>query len=398
MTNSLPRLVLDRKPHRLERGHLWVYRNEVQEINGDPEDGAIVDVFNCRGKFTARGYYNKNALICFRALSRCPVEIDEVFWRTRFRQAIEYRLGAYSGRQSYRVIHSDADFLPGLIVDRYADTLVLQTTTLGMDLRKPVFVKLLVEMLKPLSIMENNDGSSRELEKMPPCKGTLFGTGSATVRAHIGKADFVCDLASGHKTGFYLDQQVNYEIVAGFVRPGMRVLDGFSNLGGFVIHTLLAGAKEAVAVEGNADCVERAKESSALAGLSQRITFRVENMFDYLRAAQADREKFDFMILDPPSFSRSRKAVAQARRGYKEIHLRAFKMLNPGGILATFCCSHHVSDVMFMEFILEAARDARVVLRREAVLGASPDHPVIPSIPETEYLKGFVFSVMPGSN
>jgi len=394
MTTAFPRIILSNQPHRIERGHLWVYRNEIQEISGELNDGNIVDAFNFRGKFIARGYYNGNAMISFRALTRKPIEIDELFWRTRLQQAVNHRLSRYSERESYRLIHSDADFLPGLIVDRYADTLVLQTTTLGMDLRKPLFVKLLAEILTPKSILENNEGSSRELEKLPRIKGVLFGAGETIVRTRIGKTEFVCDLFDNHKTGFYLDQQQNYETVSGFVRPGMRILDGFCNLGGFAIHALLAGAKEATAVDSNENSIERTKESGNLAGVSSRLNFRVENMFDYLRAAQEAKEKFDFIILDPPSFSRSRKAVSEARRGYKEIHLRAFKILQPGGVLATFCCSHHVSSVMFLEFILEAAHDAHVLLRREAVLGASPDHPVIPSIPETEYLKGFVFTVM----
>jgi len=395
MSTTFPRIILSNQPHRIERGHLWVYRNEIQEISGEPNNGDFVDAFNFRGKFIARGYYNSNAMISFRTLARKPVEIDENFWRTRFQQAIDYRRSRCSGQQSYRLIHSDADFLPGLIVDRYNDTLVLQTTTLGMDLRKPLFVKLLAEILTLKSILENNEGSSRELEKLPRIKGTLFGADETIVHTRIGKADFICDLFDKHKTGFYLDQQENYKIVSGFVRPEMRVLDGFCNLGGFAIHALLAGAKEAMAVDSNAKSIERAKESAELSGVNARFHCRSENMFDYLRAAQEAKEKFDFIILDPPSFSRSRKAVSEARRGYKEIHLRAFKILQPGGVLATFCCSHHVSAVMFLQFILEAAHDAHVLLRREAVLGAGPDHPVIPSIPETEYLKGFVFTVMP---
>jgi len=396
MTKIIPRLILSRQPHRVERGHSWVYRTEIMETSGDPKEGDIADVFSCSGKFIVRGYYNPNAMIAFRALSRRQVEIDERFWNLRFKNAIDYRASRIPGRKSCRLVHSEADFLPGLIVDRYGDTLVLQTTTLGMDLRKPLFVKLLSEMLNPKSIIENNEGSSREMENLPRTRGALSGDSDGAVQVKIGRADFTCDLFDRHKTGFYLDQQENYEIVSGFVRPGARVLDGFCNLGGFAIHALLAGAKSALAVESNEYSVELAKKSADLAGLGSRLTFRVENMFDYLRQAQKEKEKFDFIILDPPSFCRSRKSVSEARRGYKEIHLRAFKLLQPGGTLATFCCSHHVSDAMFLQFIMEAARDARVLLRREAILGASPDHPVMPAIPETEYLKGFIFSVLNG--
>ncbi len=384
--------------HRILRGHPWIYRTEIQETRGNPVDGDIVDALDANRRFVARGYYNGNATIGFRALSRSPVEIDDEFWRARLEQAIAYRKERCGNRASGRLVHSEADFLPGLIVDRYGDTLVLQTTTLGMDARKSVFAGLLAKILKPKSILENNAGGSREFEKLPRRNSVLFGEGNSALRARIGKADFVCDLFDRHKTGFYLDQQENYEIVSKFVKPGMRVLDGFCGLAGFGIHALLAGAGETVGVESNAESSRRAKESAELSGVAARLQLRTENMFDYLRAAQKAKEQFDLIILDPPSFSRSRKAVPEARRGYKEIHLRAFRILRQGGILATFCCSHHVSSGMFLEFIQEAVGDVHGMLRREAILRASPDHPVLPSIPETEYLKGLVFTVMPELN
>ncbi len=392
----IPRLILSNQPHRLERGHLWVYRNEIQELRGAPADGAIADAVSPGGKFIARGYYSSQSVIAFRALARRPVEIGETFWRARLESALAYRRSRCAGQTACRLVHSEADFLPGLIVDRYADALVLQTTTLGMDLRKKTVVKLLAELLQPRLIVENNAGSFREPEKLPQVKEVVFGAGPTAVRARIGNADFIGDLLAGNKTGFYLDQQTNYATVAGLVAPGTRILDGFCHLGGFAIHALLAGGREAVAVDSNAKSVELAGAAGELAGVGARLQTRVANMFDYLRAAQGRKEKFDFIILDPPSFSRSRHSIPEARRGYKEIHLRAFKLLTDGGRLATFCCAHHVSESMFLQFILEAARDARVGLRREAILAAGPDHPVIPAIPETEYLKGFVFTATPG--
>jgi len=389
----IPNIILAKGQHRVECGHAWVYRNEISEIRGNPQDGDIVDAVNQSGKFIARGYYNGQALISFRALARKPLEISENFWRNRLEQACARRKLRYPDLAACRLVHSEADFLPGLIVDKYADALVIQTNTLGMESRKQIFVRLLSEMLKPSAILEHNDSSSRELEKLPRLNGVLSGNCDGSMKVKIGCAMFSFNLFEQHKTGSYLDQQQNYRIVADFVAPGTRVLDGFCNMGGFAIHALLSGAREAVAVDSNAKTIACAKTSAELNGVGARLHCRTENMFDYLRAAQKAGERFDFIILDPPSFSRSHKAVAEARRGYKEIHLRAFKLLNPGGLLATFCCSHHVSQSMFMQFILEAARDARAVLRRETVMGAAPDHPVLPALPETEYLKGFVFSI-----
>jgi len=389
----IPNIILQPGQHRIEHGHAWVYRNEMFSLHGDPRDGDIVDVVNKSGKFIARGCYNGQALISFRALARKPIAIDESFWRRRLEEAIAYRKQRCPGRAACRLVHSEADFMPGLIVDKYADALVLQTNTLGMDLRKDTFVKLLSEMLKPGAIMEHNDNSSRDMEKLPRISGVLAGSSDGNLKVKIGQADFSFNLFEQHKTGSYLDQQQNHETVANFIVPDMRVLDGFCSMGGFAIHALLAGAREVVAIDSNEKALECAKHSAELNGVGARLCCRSENMFDYLRAAQKTGEKFDFIVLDPPSFGRSHKAISEARRGYKEIHLRAFKLLTPGGLLATFCCSHHVSQNMFMQFILEAAQDVRVMLRREAVLGASPDHPVLPSTPETEYLKGFVFSV-----
>lgn len=391
----VPCLILSAGQHRLQRGHAWVYRNEIQAVRGNPRDGEIADALDHNGKFIARGDYNSRALISFRALARKPLEIDAAFWRRRLEAALAYRNWRCPGRPAARLVHGEADLMPGLMIDKYNDLLVLQTNTLGMERRKPVLVEQLAGLLRPAAILEHNDHSSRDLEKLPRINGVLAGAGAGDIKVKIGRADFSGNLFEQHKTGFYLDQQENYEIVGRFVAPGMRVLDGFCNLGGFAIHALLAGAAEALAVDSNAKALNAAQASAELAGLRAKLHCRLENMFDYLRAASAAREIFDFIILDPPSFSRSRKSMAPARRGYKEIHLRAFKLLRPGGQLATFCCAHHVSPVMFQQFILEAAHDAHVFLRMEARLSASPDHPVLPAIPETEYLKGYIFTVLP---
>lgn len=389
-----PRLILAGQRHRIQRGHAWAYRNEIIDTSGSPQDGEVADLFDRGNRFIARGDFNGGATIAFRALTRRQEEIDESFWKARIQKAAAYRSAMAPARESCRLVHSEADFLPGLIVDRYAGVMVMQTNTLAMDRRKRLLAGILAGLFQPGAVLENNTGSSRQMEKLEISSGPLIGEHAGPVRTRIGRAEFICDPLGAHKTGFYLDQQENYEIVAKYIRPGMRILDGFCNLGGFALHALLAGAGEAVAVESNSGSVELARKAAELTGVEARLKLVAGNMFDYLRAAQKSAEKFDFIVLDPPSFCRTRKSVPEARRGYKEIHLRAFKLLRPGGMLATFCCSYHVSQAVFLEFIMEAARDARAVLRREAVLGAGPDHPVLPALPETEYLKGFVFTVV----
>lgn len=381
-------------PHRVLKGHLWIYQTEIAAREGQPADGDTVDVFDPRRRFAARGYYNSRSQIAVRVLARRPVDLNEAFWRERLNRAIAYRDERLPDRPTRRLVASEADLLPGLIVDQYGDQLVLQTTTLGMDQRKDMWVNLLDERLRPKAILENNEASTRRLEGLEPRKGVLRGQSDGITRTRIGRTEFICNLLDAHKTGFYLDQQVNYEQVAKYVKPSMRVLDAFCHLAGFARHALLAGAGEAVAVDSSEPSIGYARQSAVQAGIAGQLDLRCENAFDFLRAAQIRREPFDLIVLDPPSFTRSRQAVPEALRGYKEIHVRALKLLKPGGILFTFCCSHHISRDAFQQVILEAAADTGVLVRREASLDASPDHPVLPAVPETEYLKGFVFSVV----
>lgn len=385
-------------PHRALKGHLWIYQTEIAVHTGQPVDGAIVDVLDQRQRFVARGYYNSQSQITVRILARRPVDLDESFWRARLNQAIAYRDERLPDRPTRRLVASEADLLPGLIVDQYGDQLVLQTTTLGMDQRKDMWVKLLDERLHPRAILENNEASTRRREGLEPQKGILRGQSDGIARTRIGRIEFVCNLFDAHKTGFYLDQQINQEQTARYVKPGMRVLDAFCHLAGFARHALLAGAGKAVAVDSSEASIDYARLAAAQAGISGDLELRCENAFDFLRAAQARKESFDLIVLDPPSFTRSRQAVPEALRGYKEIHVRALKLLQPGGRLITFCCSHHIARDAFQQIIMEAAADTGTLLRREAALDASPDHPVLPAVPETEYLKGFVFSVMETGN
>lgn len=395
MKDSLPAVILTpRQRHRVFEGHLWIYRSEIGAVQGEPEDGAGVDVFDCRRRFVARGHFNRRSQITVRVLSRVPAPLDDAFWRQRLAQAIAYRQTRCPDRIARRLVHSEADLLPGLIVDQYGDHLVIQTTTLGMDRLKPLWLELLSRLLTPKAIWEQNDLPVRKLEGLPPQKGLVQGQSDGKLSLRIGQAEFAVDLRSLHKTGIYLDQQDNYERIARFVKPGMRVLDAFCHLAGFALHVLKAGAAEALAVDSNATSLTLARESAGLSGVADRLRTECGNAFDILRRLQAAKAQFDLIILDPPSFTRSRQTVAEASRGYKEIHLRALKCLRPGGILATFCCSHHVSASLFLDVIRDAAADTGALLRQELVVGAAPDHPVLPTVPETEYLKGFGFTLL----
>ncbi|MGE3312811.1 MAG: class I SAM-dependent rRNA methyltransferase, partial [Limisphaerales bacterium] len=272
----------------------------------------------------------------------------------------------------------------------------------GMDQRKPLITAILQRLLSPRAILERNDMGSRKFEGLPEAQGVLAGelpeSEQGAIPVLMNGLRFEANLRAGHKTGLYLDQQVNHERVAGLAR-GARVLDAFSFLGGFALHAARAGAVSVVGIDQNEDAIGVARRLAEINGVADRCVFEVANAFDWLRspstAGAASGETtpgaFDLVILDPPSFTRNRASVPDALRGYKEIHLRGLKLLRPGGVLATFCCSHHVDAAMFDAVIQEAARDARCLLRRVAVYQQSPDHPVLPAIPESEYLKGFAF-------
>jgi 23S rRNA (cytosine1962-C5)-methyltransferase len=329
------------------------------------------------------------------------VEVDRNFFEQRISAALALRKKHLPEATSFRVVNSESDFLSGLIVDKYEDTLVLQASSLGMDQRKTEIVEALKKLFSPRAIVERGDVASRKFEGLPETSGLLFGDIKDEVQVRLNGLLFPMALLGGHKTGLYLDQQVNYQRAADLIRltPGAQVLDCFSFVGGFALHAARAGAGQVHGVEQSEEMVAAATRNAGLNGLGEKCSFEAANVFDWLKAqtATGPHEKviprFDVIILDPPSFTRNRAAVPDALRGYKEIHLRSLKLLKPGGTLLTYCCSHHVDTELFQGIILEAAFDAHRVLRRVATYSQSPDHPILPSIPETEYLKGFAFEV-----
>jgi len=397
---ALPTVLL--RPGEADRivgGHPWIYAKSVLRLTHAAEDGALVQVKDHRQRLLGIGFYNSKSRIHVRLLAPERVTVDESFFAGRIRSALAVRQKHLPGASSFRVVNSESDFLSGLIVDKYEDVLVLQTTALGMDQRKPMIVSALRQILSPRCIIERSDTAFRKFEGLADANGILFGELSGPVAIKLNGLAFEVDILGGHKTGLYLDQQTNYERVAQLTR-GAQVLDCFSFLGGFGLHAARAGAVRVHMLDQSTDAIAASTRIAAANGLSGQCSFEAVNVFDWFKQHTAVKPhervapRFDAIILDPPSFTRTRAAVPDALRGYKEIHLRALKLLKTGGTLATFCCSHHVDAVTFQSVILDAAYDARRVLRRFATYTQSPDHPIIPAIPETEYLKGFAFEVV----
>jgi 23S rRNA (cytosine1962-C5)-methyltransferase len=397
---TLPTVIL--KPGEADRilaGHPWIYHGEILRLVTPAGDGDLVQVKDHRQRMLGTGFYNSKSKINVRLLSPDRVTPNEAFFEERIRAALAVRQKHLPGATSFRVVNAESDFLSGLIVDKYEDVLVVQISSLGMDLRKKVILPALQNIFSPRAILERSDVASRKFEGLEASNGVLLGEQDGPISVNLNGLKFETDLVAGHKTGMYLDQQANYQAVSQFAKGG-QVLDCFSFLGGFGLHAARAGAAHVHLLDQSADAIEASKRNAATNGLADKCSFDAINVFDWLKTNTAVKPhervipRFDLIILDPPSFTRNRASVPDALRGYKEIHLRALKLLKAGGTLATFCCSHHVSTELFMDSILSAAFDTRRVLRRVATYAQSPDHPVIPMIPETEYLKGFAFEVV----
>jgi len=397
---SLPTVIL--KPGEADRivaGHPWVYSSSVLRMTAQARDGELVQVKDHRQRLIGSGFYNSKSRINVRVLDRERIEVDEKFFAQRIRAALAVRQRHLPNVSSFRVVNAESDFLSGLIVDKYEDVLAIQISALGMDKRKEMIVAALQKIFSPRAIVERSDVGSRKFEGLEEANGVLAGELTGPVSVKLNGLQFETDLAAGHKTGMYLDQQTSYEAVAQFAKDA-RVLDCFSFLGGFGLHAARTGAKQVHMLDQSADAVAASLRNAKTNGLGDRVSAEAVNVFDWLKANTATKPnekllpKFDLIILDPPSFTRTRAAVPDALRGYKEIHVRALKLLKPGGVLATFCCSHHVNGTLFQDTVLSAAFDTRKVLRRVATYSQSPDHPIIPMIPETEYLKGFAFELV----
>ena len=380
------------RDERLRAGHLWVYRNEIARIDGTPEDGDPITLRSAAGRFLGSGLLNTRSLITVRVYASDDRDLDHAFFRSRLESALSLRARIVVGATASRVVFGEGDLLPGLIVDRYGDVLVLQALTLGIDRRTPMLVAILRDLLGPRGIFARNDPAVRRLEGLPRESGWLCGGGPADVEIEEDGARFVVDIARGQKTGFFLDQRENRSQLAPLA-AGRQVLDCFAYTGAWGIHAARRGAASVTAVEISADAAERADRHAAMNGVGDRYRVVCANVFDELRRLVNAGARFDMVILDPPAFVKTRTALEAGVAGYKEINLRALKALRPGGWLVTCSCSYHVDEPLLRETVLEAARDAGRAIRVVESRSQARDHPVHPAMPETRYLKCLILWV-----
>jgi 23S rRNA (cytosine1962-C5)-methyltransferase len=387
------RITLQRKrDQRIAAGHLWLYAGELGDIKGMPEAGDVVDVFTSAGRFYGRGLFNPHSKIRVRLLTMEEEAIDEAFWARRVRSAEDLRRRVVSGTDAYRLIHGEGDLLPGLVVDRYADLLVMQTLAFGMDRRKELLADLLSEQMKPDAIYLRNDSKSRALEGLPLSHGFLRGRSPTRFEIAEGPARFEVDIERGQKTGWFCDQRENRLAVASVAKDA-DVLEVFCHTGAFGIQAALRGAKSVLGIDVSTDAVAMARRHADMNGMGNLCEYREADAFEELRALDRTGQRYDLIILDPPAFARSKQALPHALAGYKDINLHALRLIRPGGFLATCSCSYHVSEQNLWHTILEAARDAKRQLKLVESRSQSRDHPMLAAMPETRYLKCFVFQV-----
>ena len=379
---------------RVAVGHPWVYRTEVEKIEGDFTPGDIVEVIDPRGRFLGRGYINPASQILVRILTRDREEkIDREFFRRRIKAAWDYRQRVVKNTNACRVVFSEADYLPALVVDKFGDYLAVQTLALGIDAHRETIIDILQEVISPRGMYERNDVSVRELEGLPLRAGFIGPEFDPRVEIVENGLSFEVDLAGGQKTGYFLDQRENRLALEDLCR-GARVLDCFCHTGTFTTYAARFGAAEVLGIDISGPALEVAARNTARNGFENVCRFREANSFDELRAYDRDGEKFDLVILDPPAFTKSKKSLEGAIRGYKEINLRGLKILRPGGFLVTCSCSYHMSQELFLEVVNQAALDAGRPTRLVEVRRQARDHPMLLAAPETYYLKCLILQAL----
>jgi len=390
---STGRVTLARAKEISDSGHLWVYAGYVHAVSGNPVAGDVVDVVMPNGQFYARGLYNPASKIRIRILTFNEESISEAFWRGRIAQAVRLRKRVVSETNAYRMIYGEADRLPGLIVDRYDDMLVMQTLSAGMDRRKELLGELLCEETGASQVYLRNDAKSRALEGLPVSTGFLRGEGPTTLEIYEGTARFLVDVARGQKTGWFCDQRENRLAAARFA-VGAEVLEVFCHTGAFGIQAVLAGAKSVEGLDVSEEALALARRHAELNKIQDRCHYRSTDAFDEMRQIERTGRRYDLVFLDPPAFARSKQAVPRALAGYKDVNLLGIRLTKPEGILITSSCSHHVSEQDLWRVIARAAQDAKRQVRLLEQRGQASDHPILASMPETRYLKCVILQVL----
>ena len=383
----------------LKQGGLWIYDNEIESIMGSFEDGDIVIVRDFDGYPMGRGFINRNSKLIVRMMTRDrDTLVDEAFIRMRVKNAWEYRKKVMDDISSCRVIFGEADFLPGLVVDKFADVLVVESLALGIDRFKGMIVEILKELMEAdgihiRGVYERSDAKVRELEGMERYKGFIGEPFDTKVEIVENGVHYYVDVKDGQKTGFFLDQKYNRRAVAGLCK-GARVLDCFTHTGSFALNAGLAGAEHVTGVDASELGVAQARENAALNGLQDTVEFVCADVFDLLPELEKKGEKFDVVILDPPAFTKSRSSIKKAVKGYREINLRGMKLVKDGGYLATCSCSHFMDYELFTQTIGQAAKNVHKRLRQVEFRTQAPDHPILWGAGDSYYLKFYIFQVV----
>ena len=375
---------------RLKIGHQWIFSNEIENVEGEIIDGVVAELYSNRNAFLGKGFYNKHSLIAVRYLTGGDENIDREFFRKRIKTAEQRRLKIYPERKSFRLCNSESDFLPGLIVDRYGDKYSLQIFSKGMELFKNDVCEILKE-LGAAAIAEKNDNELRTLEGLDKKEGMLFGTESSA-EVEIDSIKYSIDLLKGQKTGFYLDQAFNRMKIRNYVSENSRVLDLFCNEGGFSLNAAYAGCKDVTGIDSSEHSILTAEKNAAANGFGS-VKFECSDVFDYFDRAFQKKDKFNLIVLDPPSFTKSRKNIPSAVKGYAELNYKAMKLLHKNAYLFTYSCSHHISEKQFEEILVKAADLSGKRIQIIDFANCSYDHPLLPQMPETKYLKGYILNV-----
>ncbi len=385
---------------RILHGHDWVFSSEVLKVFGNPADGDVISLKDGKDHLIGSALYNSKSQIVARRFSRRRQDLDLDFFKRRIAQAAEYRARRGIDPQLCRVVWSESDGLPGVVIDRYGEHFVLQTLTLAMDMRKKLIAHAVIDLFGAKNIIERNDAPIRRAEGLELRSGVLQGPSlPGPILIEINgtprrtSLQLEVDLLHGQKTGFYLDQRENYEIVAQNAQ-GRRVLDCFTNQAAFALACAHAGANAVTGVEANSESIGVAQKNAQRNHL--QVELKEQDVFQFLREAGKAEAQYDLIVLDPPSFTKTKGGLGDAMRGYHELHVRAFKLLSRDGVLATFSCSHHVTENAFAQMIANALVDTRRSARRLRRFEQALDHPVLPTLPETEYFKGVLLEMMPG--